>query len=244
MAANQVFAIGWRPLLLTAVAIAATLGLSAALGRWLRLSPTLSALIGAGTAICGGSAIAALAPVLEADEHDSTVALGSVFLLNALGLFLFPLLGQQLGLSQAQFGLWAALAIHDTSSVVGAAARFGTEALQIATLVKLQRALWIVPLTLGAAWWFKKKQRPKWPWFIAGFALAVGARSLWGDPLGLCSGLALVGRRGLTVALFLVGAGFNRQLLARLSPRPLLQAVLVWLMVSVGSLWSLGLFTS
>lgn len=236
MQAGEVLALGWGGLLLTGGSLVLTLAVGWSLGRWLHVPARLSWLLGCGTGICGGSAIAAMAPVIDASDEDKTLALGTVFLLNAVALFVFPLVGGVLQLSQQAFGIWAALAIHDTSAVVGAAARYGPEALQLATALKLQRALWILPLSLGvAAWLHRPGQRVQIPWFIGLFVLAVGLRS-FGEAGGLFPLLALGARHLLTLALFLTGANLDRQLFQRLSPRPVCLGVLLWLGVASGSL--------
>jgi uncharacterized membrane protein YadS len=167
-----------------------------------------------------------------------SVALGTVFILNAVGLFVFPIVGHSLGLSQSQFGIWAAVAIHDTSSVVGAAAKYGNEALQIAATVKLTRALWIVPLVLVTAYLFKNRSsRIAIPWFIFLFLLASVVRTLLPGQSALFAGLVAVARTGLTVTLFLIGAGLSREALKAVGPRPLLQGVLLWIIVSLTTLW-------
>jgi uncharacterized integral membrane protein (TIGR00698 family) len=238
MPAREVLTVGPQAVALTVVSLALTLGLGWLLGRIFKVPAKLAYLLSVGTAICGGSAIAAVAPVIAADETDISLALATVFLLNALALFLFPWVGEALQLTQAQFGLWAALAIHDTSSVVGAGARFGEEALRIATAVKLQRALWIVPLTLVSAWALRRKDAPiKWPWFIGGFVLAVLAHTLWGDAGGLFPLMAKGAKQLMTVTLFLIGAGLTREMLMRLSVRPLVMGATLWLVVSGAALW-------
>src|SRR5579885_1301052 len=174
---REVIEVGRSGLLYTAVGIAFALALGAILGRLLRVGRTQSFLISAGTAICGGSAIAALGPVTNADEEEMAVSLGTVFVLNSIALFTFPAIGGALHLSQTQFGLWSALAIHDTSSVVGAAAKYGALALAVGTTVKLARALWIVPLSVGTAVVKKSTARVQWPWFILFFCLAAFANT-------------------------------------------------------------------
>lgn len=221
----------------TAITIAATLAAGLLAGRLLGVGRKTSALISAGTAVCGGSAIAALAPILDADEHEISVALGTVFILNAAALFLFPPLGHAAGLTQTQFGLWAAIAIHDTSSVVGAAARYGGEALEFATTVKLARALWIVPLALAAALLVgKKNARISVPYFIFAFLLASALATALPAPGGLFSGLSYAARKGLTLTLFLIGAGLSREAVRQVGLRPVLQGVALWFVVAAGSL--------
>jgi uncharacterized integral membrane protein (TIGR00698 family) len=200
-------------------------------------------LISAGTAICGGSAIAALGPVLNANEEEMAVSLGTVFVLNSVALLLFPLIGWGLHMSQTQFGLWAALAIHDTSSVIGAGAKYGPVALAVGTTVKLARALWIVPFAIAAAGLRKSKARIQFPWFIFLFcAAAVVATDL---PQHLPSTAAAfqdlnrLGRSGLTVVLFLIGTGVSRSTLRQVGLRPMLQGIALWMIVASASLWAI-----
>jgi uncharacterized membrane protein YadS len=174
--------------------------------------------------------------VLEASDEEMSVSLGTVFILNSIALFLFPMIGHALGLTQTQFGVWAAIAIHDTSSVVGAAAKFGQEALEIATTVKLTRALWIVPLTIGTALTFRRKSaKVTIPWFILFFLLASVVR---GAVSGPWETLVRLARIGLTVTLFLIGAGLSRQSLAAVGARPLILGVLLWIAISCVSLFA------
>ena len=193
-------------------------------------------LISAGTAICGGSAIAALAPVTNASEESIAVSMGTVFVLNSVALFIFPAIGHALHLSQTQFGLWSALAIHDTSSVVGAAARYGAVALAVATTVKLARALWIVPVSVGTALVRRSRAKIHLPWFILFFCLAAVLNSSipWLHPEYTL--LARLGRLGLGVTLFLIGTGITRQTLKDVGARPLVQGVLLWVVVGTVSL--------
>jgi len=193
-------------------------------------------LIAAGTAICGGSAIAALAPVTNASEEALAVAIGTVFVLNSIALFIFPVIGHALHLTQAQFGLWAALAIHDTSSVVGAAARYGAIALAIATTVKLARALWIVPMSVGTAVVRRSRAKIHLPWFILFFCLAAVLNSTiqWLHPE--YGQLSRLGEMGLGVTLFLIGTGITRNTLKQVGVRPLIQGVLLWIVVGSTSL--------
>src|SRR5215813_5425425 len=169
---GEVIQVGRSGFLYTAVGISFVLAFGWLLGRMLQVQKTQSFLIAAGTAICGGSAIAALGPVTEANEEEMAVSLGTVFVLNSVALLIFPAIGAAMHLSQTQFGLWSALAIHDTSSVVGAAAKYGAVALAIGTTVKLARALWIVPVSVGTAVAKGGKAKIQWPWFIAYFCLA------------------------------------------------------------------------
>jgi uncharacterized integral membrane protein (TIGR00698 family) len=231
----EVWQAGREAVIYTPVGILLTLALGIALGRLFRAAPTTSLLVSFGTAICGGSAIAAMAPVLKAEDEETAVSLATVFSLNAAALLLFPPLGHLLGFSQRQFGLWAALAIHDTSSVVGASAAFGTAALAVGTTVKLARAVWISPAVLLAAWLKKSEGRAPFPYFIAGFIAAAVLR--WRLPAAepLWSGIAQVARQGLVVTLFLVGTGLTRAVLRRVGLRPLALGVLLWGVVSVAT---------
>jgi uncharacterized integral membrane protein (TIGR00698 family) len=206
----------------------------------LKVERTAGFLIAAGTAICGGSAIAAVGPVVGADEDEMSVALGTVFILNSIALLIFPVIGTAMHLSQSQFGLWAALAIHDTSSVVGAAAKYGAVALAIGTTVKLARALWIVPLTVGTA--VVKRSRGsatnakiQWPWFIALFVLAALLNSFVSSGVHVFHALYSAGKVGLTATLFLIGCGVSRATLRQVGARPLIQGVLLWIVVAITS---------
>jgi len=226
----------------TVVGITVALGAGLLLGRALRTERDTSILLSAGTAICGGSAIAALAPVLRAEQHQVSVALGVVFLLNAVALLIFPPIGHVLDLSQVQFGLWGALAIHDTSSVVGATLQYGHQALEVGTTVKLTRALWIVPLTLAVGAVVargareRSGQRPKRPWFILGF-LAAAALATYVPSLHSAAGaVSEVARRTLVATLFLIGANLTRDTLRTVGFRPLVQGVTLWAVVGTGTL--------
>jgi uncharacterized integral membrane protein (TIGR00698 family) len=207
------------------------------LGAFFRVQRTSALLISTGTAICGGSAIAAMGPVTGASDEQMAVSLATVFVLNSVALMIFPFIGKSLGLTQTQFGLWAALAIHDTSSVVGAAAKYGTIALAVGTTVKLARALWIVPMTVGTAVVRGSKARVQWPWFIAFFCLAAVCNTY--IPAGAVIYLPLVklAKIGLTVTLFLIGTGISVATLRQVGHRPMLQGIVLWFLVSVGSLW-------
>ena len=216
----------------TFVGIAASLLAGHLIGKALRVDPKSSYLISTGTAICGGSAIAAVAPITEASDEQIAVSLGTVFVLNSVALLAFPPIGAALHLSQPQFGLWAALAIHDTSSVVGAAAKYGAVALAIATTVKLARALWIVPLSLATAAFRKHKTRIQWPWFILLFCLAAMLNTYVTAGAVVYTQLSHLGRLGLTATLFLIGSGVSRKTLKQVGVRPLLQGVFLWLLVA------------
>lgn len=236
VALAEVWNTGRAGLLVTLGTIAATLAAGWALGAALRVPPRTSALVSFGTAICGGSAIAAMAPVLKADDDEVGVSLATVFLLNAVGLFVFPPIGRWLELSQAEFGYWAALAIHDTSSVVAAGAVYGPAALGIATTVKLARAVWIAPITLIAARLTRGGGRAAVPWFILGFVAAAAVRAWLPEQEPIWNALALAARRLLVVTLLLIGAGMTRAVLFRVGPRPLLQGLALWVLVSVAAL--------
>lgn len=236
---QKVVEAGRTGIVFTVVTIAGTLLLGFLLGRALNITPTTAHLISSGTAICGGSAIAAVGPVVNASDEEMSVALGTVFILNSIALFIFPMIGHRLGLTQQQFGVWAAIAIHDTSSVVGAAAKYGAEALQIATTVKLTRALWIVPVTLATAFFFKRKStRVAIPWFIGWFVVASIIRTYVPAPAQVWSSLTMLARIGLTITLFLIGAGLSRKSIAAVGARPLILGVLLWIVISSVSLFA------
>jgi uncharacterized integral membrane protein (TIGR00698 family) len=223
----------------TIVTIVGTLLLGFLLGRAMNISRTISHLISSGTAICGGSAIAAVGPVVNATDEEMSVALGTVFILNSIALFIFPMIGHRLGMTQPQFGVWAAIAIHDTSSVVGAAAKYGADALQIATTVKLTRALWIVPVTLVTAFLFKRKSaKLTIPWFILYFVVASVLRTYIAAPPEVWSTLTTLARIGLTITLFLIGAGLSRKSIAAVGARPLILGILLWIAISSVSLFA------
>ncbi len=236
---QKVIEAGRTGILFTIATIVGTLTLGYFIGRALGISAGTAHLISSGTAICGGSAIAAVGPVIGATDEEMSVSLGTVFILNAIALFAFPVIGKALALTQTQFGVWAAIAIHDTSSVVGAAASYGAEALQIATTVKLTRALWIVPLTIGTALAFRRRStRVALPWFILFFLLAAVARTYVSAPTIVWDVLVRIARTGLTVTLFLIGASLSRRSLAAVGVRPLILGVVLWLVISCAGLWA------
>ena len=232
----QVFEVGRTGFLYTAGSITFAMLLGWGLGKLLTVTKGTSFLITAGTSICGGSAIAAIAPITDASEEEIAVSLGTVFLLNSVALLTFPAIGTALHLTQTQFGLWSALAIHDTSSVVGATAKFGAVALAVGTTVKLARALWIVPLSIGTAMVKKSKSRIQWPWFILFFCLAAMANTYLHRFQVLYPSLKHLGVVGLTVTLFLIGTGLSKKTLQQVGARPLLQGILLWIIVAAGSL--------
>ncbi|SKD00297.1 conserved hypothetical integral membrane protein [Chitinophaga ginsengisegetis] len=228
---------GSEGFLFTIAAIAGTLLTGAVLGKLLGIDKKTAHLISCGTAICGGSAIAAIAPVMKAGEKQVSVALGIIFLLNALALFIFPAVGHGLHLSQQQFGLWSAIAIHDTSSVIGAANKYGEEALQIATTVKLSRALWIVPVAFITTLLFKTDAgNIRIPWFIAVFIAAM-LLNTW-VPLFQQAGPFLVksAKTGLSLTLFLIGTNLSREALRGIGRKPLIHGVILWVLISAGTL--------
>jgi uncharacterized integral membrane protein (TIGR00698 family) len=236
---HQVVHAGASGFLYTAISITFAILLGVSLGMMLRVSRKASFLITCGTAICGGSAIAAIAPITKASDEDMAVSLGTVFTLNAIALLIFPMIGLALHLTQSQFGLWAALAIHDTSSVVGAAAHYGPQALTVGTTVKLARALWIVPLALATAAISKSNTRIQWPWFILYFCLAAIANTYIHALAPVFAAFAKLGRSGLTVTLFLIGTGISKATLRKVGVRPMLQGVALWIIVATLSLWAI-----
>ena len=233
---HQVLRAGRSGFLYTAVGIAFALIVGTAIGKLVAVQPRASFLISTGTAICGGSAIAAVGPVVGATEDEMSVSLGTIFMLNSVALLTFPAIGAALGLSQTQFGLWAALAIHDTSSVVGACAKFGLPALAVGTTVKLARALWIVPVTVATAMRVGSKTRIQWPWFILFFCLAAMANTYLLAGLPVYHFLSNLGKLMLIFTLFLIGATLSPAALRKVGPRPLIQGVLLWIVVAVSSL--------
>lgn len=233
---HEVVKAGQRGFVYTVLGILVAMLTGLALGKLLGVRGNSSYLIAAGTAICGGSAIAAVGPILQADEEEMAVSLGTVFILNSVALLIFPPAGAWLHLHQEQFGLWAALAIHDTSSVVGAAAKYGAAALVIATTVKLARALWIVPLALVTAAIKRSKSKIALPWFILFFCLAAVVNTYAPGLHRATAALFIAGRLGLTATLFLIGAGISRATVGSVGWRPMLQGVLLWIIVGAGSL--------
>src|SRR5258708_17373465 len=207
---HEVLQAGRSGFVYTALSITAAMLLGLGLGYLIHVGKIPSFLISAGTAICGGSAIAAVGPIAGASEEEMAVSLGTGFILNSVALFLFPPIGFALHMSESQFGLWSALAIHDTSSVVGATAIYRPTALAIGTTSKRARALWIVPLAMATAIVFKSKARIQWPWFILFFCIAALLNTLRPQFHAIFGALNHMGKLGLTVTLFLIGAGLNR----------------------------------
>jgi uncharacterized integral membrane protein (TIGR00698 family) len=233
---QQVMQAGRAGFIYTAAGISFALLLGWGLGRLLHVKQRISYLISAGTAICGGSAIAAVAPITNASQEEIAVSLGTVFVLNSVALLTFPAIGTALHMTQTQFGLWSALAIHDISSVVGATAKYGAVALAVGTTVKLARALWIVPLSIGTAIAKKSKARVQLPWFILFFCLAAVANTYLPIFQPAYSVLKHLGVIGLTVTLYLIGTGLSMKTLREVGVRPFLQGILLWIFVAVGSL--------
>lgn len=233
---QQVLHAGASGFLYTALSIGFAMSLGLLLGKLLAVGPRSAFLISTGTAICGGSAIAAVGPITGATADEMSVSLGTVFVLNSIALLTFPAIGLWLKLSQTQFGLWAALAIHDTSSVVGASAKYGAIALAVGTTVKLARALWIVPVSIATAAVKGSKTRIQWPWFILFFCLAAVANTYLFPGATAYHWLSSTGKVLLIVTLFLIGASLSPQAIRQVGPRPLIQGVLLWVVVAVLSL--------
>lgn len=234
---QQVMHAGRHGFVYTLLSISFAMLAGTLLGLALRVDRTAAFLISTGTAICGGSAIAAVGPVSNATDEEMTVSLATIFVLNSIALLVFPAIGAALGLSQTQFGLWAALAIHDTSSVVGAAAKYGAIALAVGTTVKLARALWIVPMTVATAAVRGARAKVQWPWFIALFCLAAVFNTYLSGGAPAYSLFVKLAKIGLTVTLFLIGSGISVATLREVGHRPFVQGIALWLMVSIGSLW-------
>lgn len=233
---GELLTTGKSSLFYTAAGIAITMGAGVLLGRLLHVGSKTALLIAAGTAICGGSAIAAIAPITEPDEEELAISLGTVFALNSVALLLFPILGFAFHMTQTQFGLWSALAIHDTSSVVGAAAKFGPRALEIGTIVKLTRSLWIIPVALIVAAAVRSKARLRFPWFILLFCLAAAAKTCLPGMAAIYQNFVTLGHTGLALTLFLIGTGINWRIVKQAGTRVLAQGVVLWIAVACLSL--------
>ena len=229
---NQVIEVGSSSLVLTIVSITAIIGLGEILTHVFKLNRNTGVLISFGTAICGGSAIAAMAPVIKAKDHEVAVALGVVFMLNGVGLLLFPAIGHYFNLTEQQFGMWAALAIHDTSSVVGASATYGAVALSIATTVKLTRAMWIIPYTALAGVFLRSDEKASIPLFIVGFVLAALINTYLPQFSPVWSVINIVAKQLLIVTLFLIGSGLSLAVLKQAGLKPFIMAILLWIVVS------------
>lgn len=242
---DKIIQTGKEGFILTLTSISITFLFGLIIGRLLKTDTEVSVLVTTGTAICGGSAIAAAAPAIQAKNENVTIAMALVFILNAIALVVFPEIGHLLNLSQNQFGIWAALAIHDTSSVVGATLKFGAEALEVGTTVKLTRALWIIPITLILNFAFNKKSENKTikkPWFILWFLLIAAFFTYFQDLKFVAQIIEQVSKKGLVISLFLIGSNLNKQTLKSVGYKPLLQITTLWILVSIGSLYIIKLF--
>lgn len=225
-------------MMFTVVSVIGVMVMGVMFGYWMHINRKTAYLISSGTAICGGSAIAAVGPVLKADTDEMAVALGVIFILNSIALFVFPPLGHMLDMSQTQFGTWAAIAIHDTSSVVGAGEVYGEQALQTATLIKLTRALWIIPLAFATMFIFRDKTgKVSIPWFIFLFVLAMVINTYVQLPQVFVDVMVWIARRGMVVTLFMIGASLTIKMMKSVGVKPLLLAVLLWVVISVSSLF-------
>ena len=230
-------AAGKEGMLFTIVSVIGVMCIGVLLGRWLKVDKKNAYLISTGTAICGGSAIAAVGPVINADDDQMSLSLATIFILNAIALFIFPPVGEWIGLSQQQFGTWAAIAIHDTSSVVGAGAAYGEEALKVATTIKLTRALWIIPLAVASSFIFRSQGRKvSIPWFILLFIVAMVLNTFLPIPNALAGGIVVVARKLLCMTLFLIGSGLSVSSIKKVGIKPLGLGVLLWFIISVVTL--------
>lgn len=229
---------GSEGMFFTVVSVVGVMALGVLLGYMLHINRKTAYLISSGTAICGGSAIAAVGPVVKANENEMAVSLGVIFILNSIALFIFPPLGHLFDMTQQEFGTWAAIAIHDTSSVVGAGEAYGEEALQVATLIKLTRALWIIPLALVTMFIFRDKTaKISIPWFIFIFVLAMVVNTYVPLPEWFVSIMVWIAKRGMVVTLFLIGASLSLASIKSVGIKPLLQAVTLWVVISIVSLF-------
>ena len=228
---------GTDGILFTIISVVSVIIIGILVGKFYKVDKVTSYLISSGTAICGGSAIAAVGPIVRADESQMSVSLATVFVLNAIALFIFPTIGHWLNLSQIQFGTWAAIAIHDTSSVVGAGSAYGEEALKVATTVKLTRALWIIPLSIFTTFYFKSKGDKLYiPWFILFFIIAMLLNTYLNIPTKITSSIVAVSRQCLTLTLFFIGAGLSRNTLKNVGSKPLLLGISLWIFIGLVSL--------
>lgn len=242
---HESLAAGKDGIIFTIVSVTGVMVIGYSIGRMMGILPKLSYLISAGTAICGGSAIAAVSPVVKADDNETSISLAVIFTLNAIALFIFPPIGEMLGLTQNQFGLWAAIAIHDTSSVVGAASIYGEEALKVATTVKLTRALWIIPLSIVSIFIFARQSRNQEgektkiniPWFIFLFILAMVISTYISLPEGLLEVIKVASHKALSVTLFLIGCGLSVASIKKVGFKPVLLGVILWIIISVVTLF-------
>ena len=230
-------AAGKQGMLFTIVSVVGVMCIGVLIGKWMKVNQKSAYLIATGTAICGGSAIAAVGPVIDADDDQMSMSLATIFILNTIALFVFPPIGRWIGLSQEQFGLWAAIAIHDTSSVVGAGAAYGQDALQIATTVKLTRALWIIPLALVSSMIFRAKgKKVSIPWFILLFVLAMVLNTFLPIPSAATGLIVMLSRKLLCMTLFLIGCGLSLSSIKKVGARPLALGMLLWIVISISTL--------
>lgn len=243
MNATTALKAGREGFLFTVFSIISVLVLGYLSGKALRLNKKISFLISVGTAICGGSAIAAAGPAIKAEEKEMSVALGTIFILNAIALLAFPAIGHFLNLSQNQFGIWSAIAIQDTSSVVGAAGKYGDPALQIATTVKLTRALWIIPVAFMSAFLFKSKEtKIKFPYFILLFIVAIIMNTYLPGIQKVSGEIVYISKTGLTVTLFLIGSALSGKILSSVGFKPILQGIILWIFISLSALCAVVYF--
>lgn len=236
MNVNESLRSGSEGMMFTVVSVIGVMVIGVMAGYWMHLQRKTAYLISSGTAICGGSAIAAVGPVLKANENEMAVSLGVIFILNAVALFIFPPIGHFFDMSQQQFGTWAAIAIHDTSSVVGAGEAYGPEALKLATLIKLTRALWIIPLALATMFIFRDKtSKISIPWFIFLFILAMVVNTYCGLSHSISDALVWIAKKGLVLTLFFIGASLSLKTVKQVGVKPLLLAILLWIVIGVSS---------
>jgi len=240
MNVNSALEAGKDGFIFTIVSIVGTIIVGVLLGKMLKIEEKISFLIATGTAICGGSAIAAISPVIKANEKQISVALGTIFIFNSVALVLFPIIGHYLNLSESQFGLWCAIAIHDTSSVVGAAEKYGPHALEVATTIKLARALWIIPIAFLSTLIFKSKEtKIKIPYFIGVFVLAMMANTYLSWVHDYSHYITSFAKATLTLTLFLIGCGLSKKVLVSVGFKPLVQGVVIWIIISAATLWAI-----
>ncbi|WP_396169187.1 YeiH family protein [Flavobacterium sp.] len=240
MNVNSALEAGKEGFIFTIVSIVGTIIIGVLLGKLLKIDDKISYLIATGTAICGGSAIAAISPVIKANEKQISVALGTIFIFNSVALVLFPIVGHYLNLSESQFGLWCAIAIHDTSSVVGAAEKYGPHALEVATTIKLARALWIIPIAFLSTLIFKSKEtKIKIPYFIGLFVLAMIANTYIPLVQNYSHYITSFAKATLTLTLFLIGCGLSKKVLVSVGFKPLVQGILIWIIISAATLWAI-----
>jgi uncharacterized integral membrane protein (TIGR00698 family) len=240
MNVNSALKAGKDGFIFTVISIIGTIVIGYYLGKLLKIEEKISFLIATGTAICGGSAIAAISPVIKANEKQISVALGTIFILNSVALVVFPFIGTYFNLSESQFGLWCAIAIHDTSSVVGAAGKYGAQALEVATTVKLARALWIIPIALLSTIIFKNNDtKIKIPYFIGLFILAMIANTYIPFVQNYSHYITGFAKAMLTLTLFLIGCGLSRKVLTSVGYKPLIQGIVIWAIISLVTLWGI-----